>query len=502
MSKTSHAWSLSLLLTLPLLAGCGGSSTSSSTPVVPLSARNLNLIFVVSEDLAFEASGDVNPNTANLTNQGLQRSLRMATFLKRRVLGGKNVTGVYALEPMSHLQTIGNYPDMAAPETIEQFALLNQITLSDAAPFGASSDVPKSALPFTGNSYPLNSSYGAALPSGVATPSIACPNCRGLDFADHGGDNENLATGIITANLPGFYVFSAPWETTSALLTKINQLESYNLNLPAGYAGPDVIYAISVAPSGRRARLVSFNDHLNPASIYPALPEPAPVSTPCTAQAHFNIEVTVGVGGATTPMGINVNETLYMIRHAEAHPQTWWDDGNYICAGQWRALDLPNALAGRIIPPPQQVYSIDPAQVIPGAASASGNFLWSYVRPSLTAEPYAIANGLPYGLAAGFELIDMNSPQLASNFFFTGGQFSNQTVLMAWEHDHIPPTVNALLASYFTGGGGPAPAPGWPDDDYDTIWTVTLDGVGNLSVNNATCEGISSAALPATCPEF
>jgi hypothetical protein len=493
------AWSLFLLITLPLLAGCGGSSGSNPTAAAPLRARNLNLIFVVSEDLAFQASGDVNPNTANLTNQGLQRSLRMATFLKRRVLGGKNVTGVYALEPMSHVQTIGNYPDIAALETIQQFALLNQITLSDAQP--QRTGIPTPAPPFTGNGYPLNSSYGAAVPSGVASPAIACPNCRGLDFADQGGDNENLVTGIITANLAGFYVFSAPWETASAMLTKINQLESYNLNLPVSYAGPEVIYAISIAPSGR-ARLVTFNDHLNPASTYPALPEPAPVSTPCTAQAHFNIEVTGGIAGATTPIGINVNETLYLIRHAEAHPQTWWDDGNYICAGQWRALDLPNALAGRIIPAPQQVYSIDPAQVIPGAASASGNSLWSYVRPSLTVEPYAIANGLPYGLAAGFELFDMNSPQLASNFFFTGGQFSNQTVLMAWEHDHIPPTVNALLASYFTGGGGPAPAPGWPGDDYDTIWTVTLDGAGNLSVNNSTCEGISSAALPIRCPEF
>jgi hypothetical protein len=42
----------------------------------------------------------------------------------------------------------------------------------------------------------------------------------------------------------------------------------------------------------------------------------------------------------------------------------------------------------------------------------------------------------------------------------------------------------------------------WADDDCDTIWTVTIDAVGNLTVNNALCEGINSAPLPATAPQF
>ena len=74
-------------------------------------------------------------------------------------------------------------------------------------------------------------------------------------------------------------------------------------------------------------------------------------------------------------------------------------------------------------------------------------------------------------------------------------------MLLAWEHDHIPPTVNALIASYFPNGGGRT-APDWPGNDYDTIWTVTLDSAGNLTVNNALCEGIDSTALPAACPQF
>ena len=71
--------SLTLVLALALLGGCG--SSSPSTPA-PLSANNLNLIFVVSEDMGYQAPGDVNPSTANFTNQGLQRSLLMGTFLQ------------------------------------------------------------------------------------------------------------------------------------------------------------------------------------------------------------------------------------------------------------------------------------------------------------------------------------------------------------------------------------------------------------------------------------
>ena len=138
----------------------------------------------------------------------------------------------------------------------------------------------------------------------------------------------------------------------------------------------------------------------------------------------------------------------------------------------------------------------------PGAESVNGSLFYSYVRTNTTVLPYAIANDLPYNLAASFELLKQNPPALATEaakFFFFGGKFTNQSVLVAWEHDHIPPTVNALLASYHGNG---QPAPDWPHPDYDTIWTVILDAHGNLTVNNTMCEGINSATLPATPPQF
>ena len=205
------------------------------------------------------------------------------------------------------------------------------------------------------------------LPSGVAKPLTTCPACQGLDFNDQDSDNETLVDGIVTAKAPGFYVFSAPWETISALLANINERNSYDLALPASYAGPNYIYAISIAPSGS-ASLVTYNSNLNPPSSYPALSSPPSTGNACTA-TPFHIAVTGGVDGAVIPKAINTNEIIYIIRHAEAHPESNWDDGNYVCAGQWRALDLPNALRGKINP--LQVYSIDPAQAISGSVSAS-----------------------------------------------------------------------------------------------------------------------------------
>jgi hypothetical protein len=467
-------------------AGNTTATLAITVNAAPLSADNINLIFVVSQDLAYQdqAFGDVNPSTANLTNKGLQRSLLMAPFLQQVVLGMNNVTGIYTLEPMTHLQTPSNYPDMAALETIQQFALLNQISL----PAGTGG-----LTQFIGNSYPLNASYGFGFAGmgEIAAPLLFCYSCQGLDFNDQNnpnGDNESVIKGIIAEDAPGFYVFSAPWETASTLLANINLDEGYNLTVPASYQGPNYIYAISIPPSGT-ASLVTYNSNLNPPSTYPVLPAPGVVSSPCTAQTAFSIPTT---GSIPPPSkGFNTDEIVYFIRHAEAHPTTLWDDGNMVAAGQWRALDLPNALAGKISP--TQVYSIDPAQVIP-----YGYSYFPYVRPSLTVEPYVIANNLPLNLVANIEIFAPDSPQLTSGFFFNCCAFSGQTVLLAWEHDHFPAIVDALLKSY----GSTQTAPAWPGDDYDTIWRVTLDSNSNLTIDNALCEGINSAKLPATAPQF
>ncbi len=477
--------SLLLAFALTLLAGCGGGSAPETTAA--LSSDNVNLIFVVSPDLAYQAPGDIDPGTANLTSQGLQRSLLMAAYLKRNVLGGNNVNGIYVLEPMTHLQTANNYPDMTAIGYIQQFALLNRKTLP----------VDAAGSTYTAYSYPINTAYvQGAVPAGVAAPASYCPDCNGLDFNNTGGDNDALVSGIINSKIPGYYVFSAPWETISALLAKINDIYGYKLNLPATYKGPNYVFAISI-PSSGNAGLVTYNSNLNPPVTYPVLPSPVPgAASANTLQPYFSTVRTGGVDGAEIPANINTNERIYIVRHAEAHPDPGFrfEDGNFVGAGQWRALDLANALRGKISP--NMVYSIDPAQWF-----STGVINASYVRPSLTVLPYAIANNLPYYLVSGIQLMDPNEPQLASDYFFTGGRFSNQTILLAWESSRIKPLINALLNSY-GGSNLPLLPTTWPSADYDTIWTVKLDAQGNLTVDNDLFEGIDSARLPATAPQF
>lgn len=491
-SSIRTAIPLLLMVSVVLVAGC--SPPSNSTPAAPkpppLATGNVNLVFLVSPDLSHAAAGDVNPSTASLTGQGLQRTLAVATYLRQSVMGGNNIDGIYALEPMTHLQTASDYPDMNALMAVQQFAMLNRITLSSDLVGGS---------PYTGQNFPIHSSYASgAVPSGVAVPSQFFPSCQGLDFNDTNGNNETLIDGIISANSPGSYVFSAPWTTISGTLAKLNALHNYNLAVPTSYAGPNHIYAISITPGGSAA-LVTYDSGISPTAAYPTLNASAFQSTACTTPSPATLTVTGGVGGAVVPNGINKNETVYFVRHAEAHPSGYWSDNNYVGAGQWRALNLPNALNGKVAP--DQVWSIDPAQSSVGTVSTNGASRWSSVAPALTVQPFAIKNNLPYNLLSAIDVSAPNAAQLIKNFFFTGDTFSNRKLLAGWTYTQTPQIVNELIKSYFPNGGAPA-APAWSPIDYDSLWVVTIDTNGNLTADFSQCQEIKSSALPEAPPTF
>jgi hypothetical protein len=146
--------------------------------------------------------------------------------------------------------------------------------------------------------------------------------------------------------------------------------------------------------------------------------------------------------------------------------------------------------------------------------TASGPTSFSHNTLALTAEPFAIASGLPYSLVSSFLLTDTNGPQEASTYFFQGGEFSNQTILVAWEHTNIPEILVSLLSNYssvISNPPLPIPLPPippatsplyWQALDYDSIWTITIDGNRNLTANNSLCEGINTGDLPKYAPQF
>lgn len=178
----------------------------------------------------------------------------VGSYLQQTVLGNQNVTSIYALEPMTHLEN--TYPDLVALETVQQFALLNVATLDES---------PTGPALVAVNSFPVNVGYapGLSIPAGIPASFVVCASCQGIDFTDSQGDNESLMTTLIGYNTPGYYVFSAPWKATQNLMAAANATNSYGLKLPSSYQGPNFVYTISITPSGT-ASLTTYNANLHP----------------------------------------------------------------------------------------------------------------------------------------------------------------------------------------------------------------------------------------------
>lgn len=458
--------------------GCTPADQNGTT-VDPLSSSDINLIFVVSPDINYSDSGDVQENTANLTKQGFNRSLEIASYLQESVLGqDNNVTKIYSLQPESHYQN--GYPNMAALTFIQQFAMLYTTTYK------------VNGNPVTAYSTPINAGYS---PYGLPNQSVNIEgvdfnqSLAGLSYDDVNNSNERITEALIDDKKAGYYVFSAPWKTISTLMTKINEKYAYNLELPSKFQSSNIVHAITVKIGDTaNAELKTYKAAITPSKSYPTLAQEIKTDNACEA-AYFSYSALnpKEVNGST----INTNQTVYFIRHAEAHPVEGWDDGNYIAAGQWRSLLLPRALEGKISP--SMVFSNDPSQNI-GSSDGSS----SYVRPSLTAQPYAIANNLPYHLTYDFYWSQVHH---IINYFFYNSDFSGKTILVAWEHGTIQSIMDHFFSTtYFTTGDDFTSE--WGPDDYDSIWTVTLDADGNLNVKNDLCEGINSSDLPIQAPQF
>lgn len=233
-----------------------------------------------------------------------------------------------------------------------------------------------------------------------------------------------------------------------------------------------------------------YDDGIGDTAQYPEIALPKPAKCP---QQPITIK-------AKAPKGLQpyTEQTVYFIRHVEAHPNGNFENGNYVCQGQWRALGANQRLLAKMANRlPDAILTSNPENIIGCAGSCS------YSRPSLTIAPFAVAHGLALTLTP-FQWQD--AEDLAQALFNRNSAYfphaaSNSQILVAWEHDHIVKAVQYVLRTLYHDPKAAEQLPAWSFQDYDSIWKISTDKSGNLTFSND-CEGIDSNALPSTCPAF
>ncbi len=173
-------------------------------------------------------------------------------------------------------------------------------------------------------------------------------------------------------------------------------------------------------------------------------------------------------------------ETIIFVRHGE-NPAAGL--GQLSCKGLNRALALPKALAAKF-PSPNAIYAPNPAE-----RKKDRGVAYDYVRPLATIEPTAIALGMPVDTTFGVSSLPSLRKQL------TLPRYSNATLLVAWEHKQIVTLARDLVAR---NGGDPKTVPSWRDDDFGSIYVVTIGGGGaQMRIEQQNLDALSDAC-PAT----
>jgi hypothetical protein len=186
-------------------------------------------------------------------------------------------------------------------------------------------------------------------------------------------------------------------------------------------------------------------------------------------------------GQSLTNISGQTVETLVCIRHGEK-PKGGL--GQLTCRGLNRALALPNVLLAKY-GKPQFVFAPNPTQKV------DGNGGYYYVRPLVTIEPTAIRCGLPVNTQFGYKEIKGLESELRKT------NYQSATVFIAWEHGLLDEFIKNIVKD---NGGNPAQVPGWPGDDYDTIFLIKITHSANGSsvVFTIDHEGLNN--LSDACP--
>lgn len=390
-------------------------------------------------NIIFVQSFEPDPKTNNLSVKGFNHSLLFGQFLNTLTAGKSgDLRGVYAYTTSSS--------DMTPLESIEPFAVSNNravstgvATTGPASTYGAASYYISDIL----NNQPRGA-YVVAMPAALINDAVPALAGKASGYQ-----------GVTAGDYSQYVVLTVGNSGTTATV--------HNDGLTASDRYPDL--------------------HLTPTANYACPGAAAEIFVPRPNSSKFTL---------------NTSQTVYFIRHVEAHPNASFENGNYVCQGQWRAIGA--------IPMLKKITGGGVANIFTtnsGGLINCSNRNCSYVRPALTIAPYAIQHGQPLKLAE----FQWNDPASLAASLFTGNSpysdaaFDKSTTLVAWEHGNIEAAVRYLIAVLYQNPDAAKALPGWSYTDYDTVWKVEIDKDGGLTFKT-TCEGLSSNSLPAACPAF
>ena len=160
-------------------------------------------------------------------------------------------------------------------------------------------------------------------------------------------------------------------------------------------------------------------------------------------------------------------ETLVFVRHGEKPADV--DNGQLTCQGFNRSIALATVLLSRF-GMPNYLFAAEPVE----KQDDNGNNYY-YLRALATIEPTAVAAGQTVNLKYDKSDIDGMENELMKS------TYQSSLVFVAWEHTEMDELVANIVHD---NGGDSSVVPAWPDDDYDSIFVVTLVRSNNQTLTS------------------
>lgn len=195
--------------------------------------------------------------------------------------------------------------------------------------------------------------------------------------------------------------------------------------------------------------------------------------------AMLSLTLAAGMAYAAAPS--TTTETMVLVRHGEKPVDV--DNGQLTCMGQNRALALPNVLIPKF-GNPNYVFAAKTKE-----SKDSNDVDYWYLRALATIEPTAIAAGVTVNVKYKTDDYDKLEKELIKS------QYQSATVFIAWEHNDLAKLAANIVGDF---GGDANTVPAWPDDDYDSIYVITLTRDGSHTQVNFThdSEGLTATLSP------